>query len=550
MLINLIKAEKPTHLAVAFDTSRQSFRTREYAEYKANRSESPQRVQGPDPAAAGLPRRDEHPGAPRKRTSRPTTSSPPSRPRAPSRDYDVLVVLRRPRHHPARQRRRHPALPERAGRLAAQALRPRRRHRALRRAPRAVPRHRRARRRDQRQPARRAEGRREDRRQVARTSSARSTRCSRTPTRSRGVVGGNLREHLDDVRRNRTTQPPADATSSCRVTLADLEVQPIDAQAVRDIFARLEFKTLIPRVAELAGIEQQMAAISSAAAVARSRCRPSSRPTDFAAWLASADDEVGVTIADRGRAARADRLRDRDDSRGRSSTGPPSVAAALEPVARLRRARRSSATPSRRSRRSAAPASVSDGLAFDTIVAGWLLRPSFPDKTLADLVDRYLDEKLPEADPTQLVPETEGATPGQLSWYTLRVADALRDELPERRGGPHRHRAADAADPRRHGARRRRGLAREALGRSRASSATRADALAQRGVSRPSAARSTSVRRSSCRRCCSKSCSCPRPARRRPATRRMPPCSPTCRNRPASVPGPAPAPRGDQAAAS
>ena len=35
MLINLIKAEKPTHLAVAFDTSRQSFRTREYTEYKA-----------------------------------------------------------------------------------------------------------------------------------------------------------------------------------------------------------------------------------------------------------------------------------------------------------------------------------------------------------------------------------------------------------------------------------------------------------------------------------------------------------------------------------
>ena len=35
MLINLIKAEKPTHLAVAFDISRQSFRTREYAEYKA-----------------------------------------------------------------------------------------------------------------------------------------------------------------------------------------------------------------------------------------------------------------------------------------------------------------------------------------------------------------------------------------------------------------------------------------------------------------------------------------------------------------------------------
>ena len=46
MLVNLIKAEKPTHLAVAFDTSRQSFRTREYAEYKANRSETPSEFKG------------------------------------------------------------------------------------------------------------------------------------------------------------------------------------------------------------------------------------------------------------------------------------------------------------------------------------------------------------------------------------------------------------------------------------------------------------------------------------------------------------------------
>ena len=49
MLINLIKAEKPTHMAVAFDTSRQSFRTREYTEYKANRSESPSEFKGQIP---------------------------------------------------------------------------------------------------------------------------------------------------------------------------------------------------------------------------------------------------------------------------------------------------------------------------------------------------------------------------------------------------------------------------------------------------------------------------------------------------------------------
>jgi DNA polymerase-1 len=34
MLLNILAAEKPTHLAVAFDLSRSSFRTDEYPEYK------------------------------------------------------------------------------------------------------------------------------------------------------------------------------------------------------------------------------------------------------------------------------------------------------------------------------------------------------------------------------------------------------------------------------------------------------------------------------------------------------------------------------------
>ena len=46
MLINVLRDEQPTHLAVAFDVSRQTFRTREYAEYKANRSASPAEFQG------------------------------------------------------------------------------------------------------------------------------------------------------------------------------------------------------------------------------------------------------------------------------------------------------------------------------------------------------------------------------------------------------------------------------------------------------------------------------------------------------------------------
>jgi DNA polymerase-1 len=41
MMLNILSAEKPTHLAVAFDLSRESFRTEEYPEYKGTRGETP-----------------------------------------------------------------------------------------------------------------------------------------------------------------------------------------------------------------------------------------------------------------------------------------------------------------------------------------------------------------------------------------------------------------------------------------------------------------------------------------------------------------------------
>lgn len=46
MLINLLRDEQPTHLAVAFDVSRQTFRSEAYAEYKANRSSTPDEFRG------------------------------------------------------------------------------------------------------------------------------------------------------------------------------------------------------------------------------------------------------------------------------------------------------------------------------------------------------------------------------------------------------------------------------------------------------------------------------------------------------------------------
>src|SRR6187200_419143 len=46
MLINVLRDEAPTHVAVAFDISRQTFRMVDYPEYKAGRSATPDEFKG------------------------------------------------------------------------------------------------------------------------------------------------------------------------------------------------------------------------------------------------------------------------------------------------------------------------------------------------------------------------------------------------------------------------------------------------------------------------------------------------------------------------
>ena len=429
MLINLIKAEKPTHLAVAFDTSRQSFRTRAYTQYKANRSESPSEFKGQIPllqdclAAMSIP-------VLQKEDVEADDILATLATQGAEQGFDVLVcsgdrdtiqlvndditllypnvqgVSQLKRYDTAAVIERYGVRPEQYPDIAALVGET-----------------------SDNLPGVPKVGEKTAVKWLGQFGSLDA--LLENADKVTGVVGSNLREHLDDVRRNRTLNRLL-RDVELPVTIAELEVRPMDAQRVRDIFARLEFKTLIPRVAELAGIEQQMASISAAAAVlAPVPVEPSA--DELATWLAAAAGEVGVTITIEGGLPRRLGFATRDAATKDAAVEAdwsPDVAASIGPwlssdapkvfsdaklqVKALRRA-----------------GVTLGGLALDTIVTGWLLRPSFPDKTLADLVDRYLDEKLPESDPTQLVPETEGATPGQLSWFTLRVTEALRGELPE-----------------------------------------------------------------------------------------------------------------------
>ncbi len=427
MFVNLIKAEKPTHVAVAFDTSRQSFRTREYAEYKANRAETPKEFQGQIPLLQDCLRAMNITVLQQEDIEADDILATLAT-RGADAGYAVLVcsgdrdtiqlvderitllypsvqgVSQLKRYDPEAVRERYGVSPEQYPDIAALVGET-----------------------SDNLPGVPKVGEKTAVKWL--TQFGTLDELLENADRVTGVVGNNLREHLDDVRRNRALNRLL-RDVELPVGPDELAVTGMDAQGVRDIFARLEFRTLLPRVFEALGGDEPA---GSAPAVQL----PVATEVDAdaaAVWLASGTDEVAVTVVpDAGTAgsaslparlgfARGDDVVETSwtaESEARlsgwfASNSPKVFADAKPQIKMLRRAGVSVA-----------------GVAFDTALAGWLLRPSFPDKTLGDLVDRYLGEKLPEADPTQLIPEAEGATPGQLSWFTQRVANALRAELPD-----------------------------------------------------------------------------------------------------------------------
>ncbi|WP_454131793.1 DNA polymerase I [Microbacterium lacticum] len=421
MFVNLVKAEQPTHLAVAFDTSRHSFRTDEYPEYKANRSASPAEFTGQIPllqeALAAM-----NVTVLTKEGIEADDILATLATEGAAAGYDVLVcsgdrdtiqlvtddvTLLYPSVQGVSQLKRYTpdAVVEKYG----------------------LP------------PANYPD--------IAALVGETSDNLPGVPKvgektavkwlnqwgsldallenadKITGVVGGNLREHLDDVRRNRSLNALL-RDVELPVGPDDLAVQPIDAEAVRDIFARLEFRTLLPRVFDALGGDADEASTAEPTVVAPVAAEVN--PAGARAWVDAQEGELALTVTvEGGLPARvgiasldaaveapwsddiAEALRD-----WLESDAPKVLTDAKPQVKALRRA-----------------GVALGGLSFDPILAGWLVRPSFPDKTLGDLVGRYLDEKLPEADPRQLVPETEGATPGQLGWYALRVTERIREEM-------------------------------------------------------------------------------------------------------------------------
>ena len=70
-----------------------------------------------------------------------------------------------------------------------------------------------------------------------------------------------------------------------------------------------------------------------------------------------------------------------------------------------------------------------NGIAFDTTLAAWLLKPGGKNQDLVDQVYYFLSESLERADPNQLVPDTPPPSPATEAWYVLRLSHYLAERL-------------------------------------------------------------------------------------------------------------------------
>jgi DNA polymerase-1 len=427
MLINLLQQQRPTHLAVAFDISRYSFRTREYPEYKGTRGETPPEFAGQiplleealhamnittiakedyeaDDILATLARRGAEEGY---------------RVLIVSGDRDTIqlvnddVTLLYPNvrgvselkvYDPAAVRERYGIEPHQYPEVAALV------------------------------------GETSDNLigidKVGEKTAVKWVQQYGTvdaivahADEIKGVVGQNLREQKENALRNRRLNKLLDDVE-LPVGPADLARKPLDEAAVRDIFARLQFKTLLDRLLKTAAEEGLLD--GSASAVEAGDAGAVGAPVvrtlvdeELAHWLntASADGaaiavqlEIGPAgITGFGLAAAADTAyvpwaADRKDylalEEWLASSAPKYFFHAKPQFKALSRA-----------------GFVVDGLAFDTRIASWLVRPGAAAQSLAEQVYEVLGETLPVSDPNQLVPLTDAVSPATEAWYIRRVAE-------------------------------------------------------------------------------------------------------------------------------
>jgi DNA polymerase-1 len=242
----------------------------------------------------------------------------------------------------------------------------------------------------------------------------------------KGVVGGYLRDQQDRAIRNRKLNRLV-TDMELPIAPADLARQPMDVDAVTELFGRLQFKALLERLLKIEGVTDEARLTGGGAAA--SDLPPVQTPSgvDLEAWLernsSGGTAPLGVRVAVMNGTIDGVGIAGESDSAW-VPWGDPVLTEWLAGAAPKH------VYDSKRQGKALAAAGVElGGVDLDPALQAWLLRPSQKSETLASLVYYYLGENLPQPDPNQLVPETEALSPASEAWFVRRLAVELAGRL-------------------------------------------------------------------------------------------------------------------------
>ena len=447
MMLNLIAKEKPTHLAVAFDISRYSFRTREYPEYKGTRGETPPEFIGQVPLlqdalhAMGVTTitKEDYEADDILATLAAQGSAQNFNVLVVSGDRDTIqliddnVTLLYPskqgvseltRYDAAKVFERYGIQPHQYPEIAALVGET-----------------------SDNLPGIPKVGEKTAVKWINEYGSLEE--ILRRADEIGGKVGESLREFKENAIRNRKLNrliPDVELP----VGPADLERVPFDPDAVKEVFGRLEFKSLLTRVLALNG-EQDSASISStktstspsvapvveqvhSAPVAAAQAPRSQQLLDeeLAAWLhrASEASPQGVAVELEVYATGIGAVGLATESETVSVPWSP-VQADMKPLIDWF----AGPTPkvfhgAKEQIKALLSLGITlENLGFDTEIADWVLRPDTSKRDLSELVKLYLNEVLPTPDPNQLVPDDSELDAGGRAWFVHRIDSAIREKM-------------------------------------------------------------------------------------------------------------------------
>ncbi|MDQ1545385.1 MAG: polymerase [Actinomycetota bacterium] len=249
-----------------------------------------------------------------------------------------------------------------------------------------------------------------------------------------GVVGQNLRDQKDRAIRNRKLNHLL-TDIDLPYGPADLERKPMNIAAIREVFDRLQFRTLQERVLKIAAQDGALDDPTDALLDDAGNGAPPVRTMvdeELAKWLDTQSKQGTAPLALRVEATSGEVTGLGIASETESAfvpwaPGRPDYVALEEWM------------------RGSAPKYLFDskrelkwlqrsglelrGIAFDTTLAAWLLKPGGKNQDLVDQVYYFLSESIARADPNQLVPDVEALSPATEAWYVLRLSLYLAERL-------------------------------------------------------------------------------------------------------------------------